>query len=242
MFWPRSLKPLLTLLLVAACNDGIGPDPVVQSSDGESSRSSPELNILGVSREYANATARSCLRLALESWAAPCQRTEILANPAPPAELSGTFETSFWAVRGEVSVLQMTYEYDGETYPLLEFKVPEGALYEHPDGTRFSDGESVLIDVSLDLTRLLATFEPSGLRFSNKHPATLRFWYSAAAGDMNGNGDEDDDDAEIESTRLALWTQQFEGDSWYSVDADHQSSENLFEASIYHFTNYAVGW
>ncbi len=242
MFRPRSLKPLLTLLLVAACNDGIGPDPVVQSSDGESSRSSPELNILGVSTEYATAAARSCLRLALESWAAPCQRTEIFANPAPPAQLSGTLEASFWAVRGKDRVLQIDYEYDGETYPVLEFQVPSKALHERPDGTRFSDGDSVRIDVSLDLTRLFVSYEPSGLRFSNKHPATLSVWYSVAAGDMDGDGEADDDDAEIESTLLALWTQEFEGDSWYSVDADHQSSENLFEASIYHFTNYAVGW
>ncbi|MEE8250150.1 MAG: hypothetical protein V3R24_00280, partial [Gemmatimonadales bacterium] len=218
MFRPRSLKPLLTLLLVAACNDGIGPDPVVQSSDGESSRSSPELNILGVSTEYATAAARSCLRLALESWAAPCQRTEIFANPAPPAQLSGTLEASFWAVRGKDRVLQIDYEYDGETYPVLEFQVPSKALHERPDGTRFSDGDSVLIDVSLDLTRLLATFEPSGLRFSNEDPAILTYWYDAAGEELI---------AEIESTLLALWTQEFVGDPWYPVDAEHESSETL---------------
>lgn len=242
MFRPRSLKPLLTLLLVAACNDGIGPDPVLQSSDRESSGSSPELNILGVSREYANAAARSCLRLALESWAAPCQRTEILANPAPPAQLSGTFESSFWAVRGEDRVLQIGYEYDGATYPLLEFQVPSKALHKRPEGTRFSKGDSILISVSLDLTRLFASFEPSGLRFSNKHPATLRVWYTAAGGDLNGDGTLDDGDGQIESSLLGLWTQEEDGDAWVAVDAEHSSSEDLFEASIYHFTNYAVGW
>ena len=94
----------------------------------------------------------------------------------------------------------------------------------------------------LDLTSLLVTFKPSGLGFSNEDPAILTFWYGVAAGDMDGDGEEEDDDEEIESTLLGLWTQEFAGDSWYPVDAEHESSENLFEASIYHFTNYAVGW
>ena len=242
MFWPTRLKPLLAMFLITACTDGIGPDPVVQSSDPETSRDWPELNILGVNREYANTPPQACLRLGLESWAAPCPRAEILPNLAPPAELSGTFEASFWAVAGEDRVLQIGYEYGGETYPLLMFEVEEEALYERPDGTRFSDGDSVLIDVSLDLTRLLATFEPSGLRFSNEDPAIFTFWYDAAGGDLNGDGVVDGEDAEIEDALLGLWTQQLDRGSWDPVGAGQATSENLFEASIYHFTNYAVGW
>ncbi len=233
MFWPTRLKPLLAMFLITACTDGIGPDPVVQNSDPKTLRGSPELNILGVSREYANSPPQACLRVGFESWAAPCPRAEILPNLSPPLELSGTFEASFWAVAGEERVLQIGYEYEDEIYPLLEFEVSEEALYERPDGTRFSDGDSVLIDVSLDLTRLLATFEPSGLRFSNEDPAILTYWYDAAGAELI---------AEIESTLLALWTQEFVGDPWYPVDAEHESSETLFEASIYHFSNYAVGW
>ena len=236
------LRPLLAILLIAACTDGIGPDPAVQSSDRESSRISPELNILGVSREYANSAPRSCLRLGLESWAAPCSRAEILPNHTPPAELSGTFAASFWAVRGQDRVLQITYEYDGATYPLLEFEVPPKALRKRPDGTRISRGDSVLISVALDISRLFASFEPSGLRFSNRHPATLRVWYTAAGEDLNGDGTTDGEDTEIEDALLGLWTQQLDGDPWDPVGAVQATSENLFEASIYHFTNYAVGW
>jgi len=242
MFRPKTLKPLLAIFLITACTDGIGPGPMVQSSDPETSRGSPELNILGVSREYANTPPQACLQVGFESWAAPCSRAEILPNLAPPLELSGTFQASFWAVRGQDRVLQIGYEYEGAMYPLLEFQVPSAALYERPDGTRFSDGDSVLIDVSLDLTRLLATFEPSGLRFSNEDPAIFTFWYDAAGEDLNGDGTTDGVDAEIEDTLLGLWTQQLGGGPWVPVGAEQSSSEDLFDASIYHFTNYAVGW
>ncbi len=242
MFRPTTLKPLLTMCLITACADGIGPGPVVQSSDQETSRGSSELNILGVNREYANTTPQACLRVGFESWAVPCSRAEILPNLTPPLELSGTFQASFWAVRGQHRILQIGYEYESAMYPLLEFQVPSTALYERPDGTRFSDGDSVLIDVSLDLTRLLATFEPSGLRFSNEDPAIFMFWYDAAGEDLNGDGTTDSVDAEIEDTLLGLWTQQLDGGPWAAVGAEHSSSGDLFHASIYHFTNYAVGW
>lgn len=242
MFRPTRLKPLLAMCLITACTDGIGPSPVVQSSDPETSRGSPELNILGVSREYTNTPPQACLRVGFESWAAPCPRAEILPNLAPPLELSGTFQASFWAVRGQDRVLQIGYEYDGATYPLLEFQVPSRALHERPEGTRFSKGDSIMISVSLDLTRLLASFEPSGLRFSNKHPAILRNWYAITGEDLNGDGVVDGEDTHIESILLGLWTQELDGDPWVAVDVEHSLSENLFEASIYHFTNYAVGW
>ncbi|MCH9015844.1 MAG: hypothetical protein IH877_09200, partial [Gemmatimonadetes bacterium] len=60
--------------------------------------------------------------------------------------------------------------------------------------------------------------------------------------DLNGDGTTDSVDAEIEDTLLGLWTQQLDGGSWAAVGAEHSSSGDLFHASIYHFTNYAVGW
>jgi hypothetical protein len=99
-------------------------------------------------------------------------------------------------------------------------------------------GDSVLITVTVDTTKIGVTLEPSGLQFGA--PADLQVWYGGAAGDMNGDGVADSADAVLEANVLGLWYREGQADSWTDVPAVQSLEEKSFTYSLPHFCEYAI--
>lgn len=181
------------------------------------------------------------------------------------------YEVSFWAVRGRATHLTIDYatngvripstntnddddeddddddddghrDYASTSHPFLTFDVPAFALYRRPDGSRIALGDSILIELSIDSSRIRVQLEPSGLEFSRWSRPRLRMWYDRANPDYDNNGVVDQADAEIESTLLRVWYQESSGTPWYGWGAQHSLYDKRFEVYLRHFSNYAVSW
>lgn len=163
------------------------------------------------------------------------------ADPAPKLE---TYTASVWAVRGTSQTLEIDYVAppDGEGKDLFRLDIPGNSLLNRPDGTPFQEGDSVLITVTIDFELLLMEFQPSGLMFSESHPARLRIDYGEADDDLNGDGVVDAADEELKDRRLALWRQERSGTRWVRLGSAHLQELEEFEGDLTRFSNYALGW
>jgi len=154
-----------------------------------------------------------------------------------------TREGSVWAVAGENAELVLRYtpepgESEGEEF--LEFRVPGDGLALRPDGSRFENGDSVLITVRVDeQNRFIFEFGPSGLTFDKDHPAELRIRYRRVVRDLDGDGDEDDDDRALE-TKLRIWKQERPGDPWKQLGTVKIEELKELEAKITSFTGFCI--
>ena len=154
-----------------------------------------------------------------------------------------TKDTSFWAVRGRDTELVMRYapeagETEGEEF--LVFQVKGESLLEWPDGTRFTEGDSVLISVSVDEGgRFLFDFQPSGLKFDPDEPAELEVEYRRLEGDLDGDGDVDTDDDDFED-EMQLWRQEAPGERWFPVGTIRLEDTDELRGDIEGFTGFAV--
>jgi hypothetical protein len=143
-----------------------------------------------------------------------------------------TFDTSFWAVRGDHRRLEIRTESseedeDGEEF--FEFNVPGDALLRYPDGRLFAEDDSVQIRVRVQEGRFLFDFEPSGLRFDPRHPAELRVRY----------GDADEEDLEREA-EFALWKQEAPNQPWFRQATVRMDDLDELRADIASFTAFAL--
>ncbi|MFQ5549681.1 MAG: hypothetical protein ACE5FJ_00415 [Gemmatimonadales bacterium] len=218
------------LILLMSCTDASGPalDLAEQGVLGTPLGVRRDLNVLRVPE-----SADLC--------AAAVSRCSGGSDPGPVT-------ASMWVVRGSSAKLTIYYEDlfggrddNSDGHPLLEFEVPPEGLAYYPGGTQFESGDSVLITVSLGGSEYNATFEPSGLIFSDLQPAELRFWYGQQGLDLNGDGIVDGEDQRIQQA-LGVWYQESGRDEWASVSQVHDSAGHRFSASVFHFSNYAVGW
>jgi hypothetical protein len=155
-------------------------------------------------------------------------------------------EVSFWAVRGENREVEIFFQDDeepgspGEEY--LELEVDAEALLAYPDGTRFTEGDSVLITVRVvDPERLLFEFEPAGLTFSPSRPAELKIHYEHADDDLDEDGDVDVDDVELELT-IAIWRQENEGDPFERLGSLLIEDLEEIDAELEGFSRYALAY
>jgi len=90
----------------------------------------------------------------------------------PDAFASAEKTARFWAVKGQDRGVALRYGDTGEEY--LRFDVGAQSLRKRPNGTYFQDGDSVQITVSVgDDGAMIFSFSPSGLKFSDLHPASL---------------------------------------------------------------------
>lgn len=151
-----------------------------------------------------------------------------LAATAPPLE---TYDTSFWAVRGEERELRIrtlgTAGEQGEHF--LDFEVGDESLLRRPDGTAFAVGDSVEIHVTVDPERFRFTFEPSGLVFDPEEPASLELRYRHA----------DEDDLEREE-EFSMWKQESPGSPWLRIATLRLEDADELEAEITSFTAFAL--
>ncbi len=231
------LVPLGLALAIASCADSTGPPRDVSPPDNQDGLGS--ISSLGV-EAAALQPVRHSMRLITPEGDPLFHVMSLSASGAPPLQ---AYEMSFWAVFGETASATINYQTDGnETARFLSITVPPDGLYRRPDGTQITQGDSVLITVSVDAEQLLVRFAPSGLVFNPAAPAQLEMLYSAAQGDIDGDGDADADDGVIAETRLGLWFQQEVGDLWYSITSLHEPDDEWFKTYLYHFSGYVVSW
>ena len=179
-------------------------------------------------------------------WAEPPQfsaRTD--AHPrrsgamalTPPLSLD-QYVVSFWAVRGESRSVQINYSssIDNGVHPFLTLTTTDPQFV--PGVGELAMGDSVLITVTVDTSKIGLTLEPSGLVFGE--PAQFKLWYGGAGGDLNGDGVVDSTDGVIEAKLLGLWYREDQVESWTPVGASQSVDEKSFTYALPHFCEYAI--
>lgn len=146
---------------------------------------------------------------------------------------------SFWARVDSTRSVTMSYT-DGT--PLMYFRVPKGALAARPDGTPLTGSDSVLITATLtDTVHLVVDLQPSGLRFSAKHPATLKMYYQHTNPDLDGDGVVTAADSALAAS-FCLWKQETSSDPWAKLASIVNATADEVEASIFGFTSYGIAY
>jgi hypothetical protein len=126
----------------------------------------------------------------------------------------------------------------GETsYPFLILTITDPVALA--DST-FAEGDSVLVTVTIDTTKVGVTLEPTGLQFGD--PAGLQLWYGGAEGDLNGDGVTDEADSYIETDLLGMSYREGTDAEWEPIPAIHLLEEKSFSVRLPHFSEYAVSW
>lgn len=149
-----------------------------------------------------------------------------------------TYRVSFWAVKGQDRAVQVSYS-DGQQF--LQFAVPAQGLSRAPDGSRYRNGDSVLISLAIDPVKFRVKFDPSGLQFSNTYPASLSVWYGYADADLNGDGVVNSTDLALRG-QLSLWSQQVDTDPWQPAVSSNDALQSWVVGAVPHFSGYAVSW
>src|SRR5690349_6026413 len=93
---------------------------------------------------------------------------------------------SFYAKKGSDREVRVKFA-NGEDY--LRFRVASNSLLTRPGGGAFANGDSILITVTItDPAKLVADFQPAGLKFDPANPARLQFEFGECDKDLNGDG------------------------------------------------------
>jgi hypothetical protein len=155
----------------------------------------------------------------------------------PPLSLD-QYVVSFWAVRGESRSVQINYSssIDSVVHPFLMLTTTDPQWV--PGVGELAVGDSVLITVTVDTTKIGVRLEPSRMVFGE--PAQLTVWYGGAGGDLNGDGVADSTDASIEVQLLGLWYREGQNDDWSKVGASQSVDEKSFTYALPHFCEYAI--
>src|SRR3989442_12878862 len=100
----------------------------------------------------------------------------------PPLSLD-TYSVSFWAVRGESRSVRINYSSatDTVTYPFMQLTITDPTIV--PGQGELAVGDSVLVTVNIDTTKIGISLEPTGLQFGER--AQLKIWYGGARVDLN---------------------------------------------------------
>jgi len=213
MLTRRVWLPVAVLLALAGCRDAAAP------LDGP------------------NALAA----LAAAPWGAGMH----ILQQAPTAPALGAYQVSFWVSRDRASTVTVNYQPGaGESvgHPFLRFNIPKqglrtGGAGAHLHGYR----DSVFITLTIDPVDFSVDFEPSGVRFSGNHPATLAVWYGNANPDLNGDGVVDPADAAL-AEQLAIWGRPAKPAPWMKTASTALTGQEWVVGAIGHFSEYAVSW
>jgi len=155
----------------------------------------------------------------------------------PPLSLE-QYTVSFWAVRGESRSIRINYSstIDNGNHPFLELTTTDPVFA--PEIGEIAMGDSVLITVTVDTSKIGVRFEPTGLQFGTA--SQLKIYYGGASGDLNGDGVANGEDAQIEAQLLGLWYREYTNDEWSQVSASHSVEDKSFTYALPHFCEYAV--
>jgi hypothetical protein len=141
-------------------------------------------------------------------------------------------------VRGESRSIRINYSstIDNDTHPFLELTASDPVFA--PETGEIAVGDSVLITVTVDTSKIGVRFEPTGLQFGTA--SQLKIYYGGASGDMNGDGVANNDDAQIEQQLLGLWYREYTNDDWTQLSASQSAEDKSFSYALPHFCEYAV--
>lgn len=155
----------------------------------------------------------------------------------PPLSLD-QYTVSFWAVRGETRSIRINYSstIDSDVHPFLELTTTDPTFA--PEIGDLAVGDSVLITVTVDTSKIGVRFEPTGLQFGTT--SQLKIWYGGANGDLNGDGSADTTDAQLEQQLLGLWYREYSNEEWSEVSATQNADDKSFLYALPHFCEYAV--
>ena len=152
---------------------------------------------------------------------------------------------TFWAVKGQDRrgrLYYVTAPNAPDTAEFMTFRVRDESLLRRPNGTLFADGDSIQITITLlDPLTLAVNMQPSGLQFSSREPAELKFEYDESDDDYDDDGDVDSDDSDAER-RIAIWRQELPGQPWMRLSSRVEISLDEVEAEITSFTSYALAF
>jgi len=158
-------------------------------------------------------------------------------HASPPLSLD-QYQVTFWAVRGEARSVQINYQstIDSAIHPFLRLTTTDPKFV--PGVGELAVGDSVLITVSIDTTKIGISLEPSGLQFGE--PSQLQLWYGGASGDYNGDGVVDSTDAQVEQQLLGLWYREGDADQWAHLSTSQDVGDKSFTYALPHFCEYAI--
>lgn len=166
-------------------------------------------------------------------------------TPAAGAPPLAATSVSFWAVRGQDREGSLWYNRRPgapDSTRLVRLRVDKRSLVTAPDGTPLALGDSLLITLTLvDPARLIVEYQPAGLVFAPRRPASVTYWYLEADHDFNGDGVVDARDRALERT-FGIWGQELPGDPWTSIPVIRQPLTDQIEGSVPGFTRYAVAY
>jgi hypothetical protein len=155
----------------------------------------------------------------------------------PPLSLD-RYLVSFWAVRGESRSIQINYTSTIDTlpHPFLTLTTTDPQFV--PGVGELPIGDSVLVIVIVDTSKIGMSLEPHGLQFGQ--PAQMKIWYGGAGGDLNGDAVVDSLDAIIEAKLLGLWYRADQTEPWTHLAANQSLDEKSFTYALPHFSEYAI--
>ena len=167
----------------------------------------------------------------------------LTANPAAPTIANPLI--AFWAKSGVDQSVRMVYHArpgHNDSTTFLVFRVRAKSLVSDANGAPLAPGDSVLITLTLvDPVNLVVDFQPSGLRFSQSRPASLKMEYGDAVQDFNGDGVIDSTDVAISRT-FRIWRRESLLDPWTPVPSTVDTELNEVTADIPGFTGYALAF
>lgn len=163
------------------------------------------------------------------------------APTAPPLE---TYQVSFWARKDKASTVIVNYRpvvEESTGQPFLRFHIPEGGLQTGPDRRRLARRDSVFITLTIDRNNFSVDFQPSGVGFSKRRPASLAIWYGNANQDLNGDGVVDATDQTL-AEQLAFWVRNANPAPWLRTSSTTETGPQWVSSALFHFSEYAVSW
>ena len=166
-------------------------------------------------------------------------------EPEPTAPALGVQTLTFNAVQGQDTEVFMWYRKrpgSTDSSKVLRLRIDEDAQIVRPNGTPLSAGQSVSITITItDPIRLIADFQPAGLRFLGSEVADLTMWYNERDHDFNDDGVIDASDTSIEQT-LAIFRRESPTAPWVKLPGVITIETDEIEAEISGFTNYVIAY
>ena len=156
-----------------------------------------------------------------------------------------TTETSFYAVKGKVSGIDIWYRPRSgrsDSTKFLEFQLGTASLDRRPDGSLIAAGDSVLITLTVvDPLHFVIDLQPSGLMFASNDQPRLKISFAACGDDLNYDGRVDSEDAAMQAS-LAVWRQEAPFQSWFRMASTVTTSVKEVDTQLGGFTGYALMW
>jgi hypothetical protein len=160
---------------------------------------------------------------------------------APPLE---TYQVAFVVSRTHGSSVTVNYlPVAGQTVgdPFLRFSIPRRGLVAGAGGVPLAMNDSLTVTLTIDPVNFAVDFQPSGVVFSNRAPATLTLWYEHADPDCNGDGVVNSADQALQQG-LTFYYKLAGGTAWAKQTTQNDPATPSVTTALHHFSEYAVSW